>query len=271
MNNHYAKRIKSRHFTLIELLVVIAIIAILAAMLLPALQGARSRAKATDCTNTLKNIQMAILNYESDNDDVIMPYQYGVLNRHTGAVVSGPWGRLLTYNGYWSSFFQHTSGQYTNANYDEDVPRGFTCAFETRDRIDDQGKVNSSPNLVFGGTYDYGVNTHVRARPPYGKNSGHSNPEQRVVKKKSVIKNSAALFSVMDSKDFALVKSAGPNAKTPKSTDRHKSSYTGNVAFFDGHVENMQEISWHCSDKSQYALNNWWIGFFYNKTQGSNN
>ena len=66
------RQVKLYSFTLIELLVVIAIIAILAAILLPALQQARERAKATQCMSTRKQIGMWIFNYTEAFDGRMM-------------------------------------------------------------------------------------------------------------------------------------------------------------------------------------------------------
>ena len=102
------KRVK---FTLIELLVVIAIIAILAAMLLPALGKARDMAKRISCTGNIRQIASGIIQYGLDANDLILPV---TVTNQSGDT---KYNRGLVWTGYANDCWSRLAAPYFGINH----------------------------------------------------------------------------------------------------------------------------------------------------------
>ena len=165
MHNQYADRQMKKYFTLIELLVVIAIIAILAAILMPALSQARERGKSATCLNNEKQISLANANYMSDFNDWFHPTYFSTTATPADSPVDGFIGNPVNGgnnagNCYWpyrmgSASLRSKQLKYISADLNS-AKSPFVCPSDTDPR--GQTSEESLANTVY---YSYAVNTMI--------------------------------------------------------------------------------------------------------------
>jgi len=201
-----------KSFTLIELLVVIAIIAILAAMLLPALSQARARGQNIQCISNLKQQATALRSYAFDNKDILPPYDAGDSTDTSWRYVK--WQDFISpYMGFGGQIKQMIS---LTSDHTRPLPK-FACPSQAQPLM-----------------FHYGLNYYLGQNEP-GKCSNH------VLK----VKFASARMMVMD-RDDSMPKTSyqnkpyinenmvwSSNMALPLQRHTHGSR---NAAFLDGHV-----------------------------------
>lgn len=222
-----------KSFTLIELLVVIAIIAILASMLLPALQKARAKAKDITCVNTMKQLYLKTQFYADAHDDILL---------HGEVKFKGNTGN----DTYVSLLHRFGSFEYYDVN--KIYPKGLECPLENQTREAD-GAVHAHPHRSHVQTFDYAFNEALFVQD--------LNTAGKFMYIQSKIKRPGMCIYFLDgNKHHYNTYHYQLTHVAARYTFRHNNNlHDANLAFIDGHVAKLKPIPLRLTSGGTYNMN----------------